>query len=100
MRYLKIAAYVAGALVAVVVVAMILVLILVNPNNYKDDIARLVRDRTGRQLTLSGDLKLSVFPWLAIEMGPAQLAERQGFGNEPFVALKHARLGVRLLPLF
>ena len=27
-------------------------------------------EKTGRELTLSGDLKLSVFPWIALESGP------------------------------
>ena len=37
--------------------------LLVNPNDYKDRIVRAVRTSTGRELTLPGDIKLSVFPW-------------------------------------
>jgi AsmA protein len=88
-----------GALVGLVVVAVVLVTLFVDPNDYKDDIERLAEQQTGRQLKLDGDLKLSLFPWIAIEFGPASLGEAAGFGDEPFLALKQARLGIRLWPL-
>src|SRR5262249_45232918 len=55
--------------------------------------------QTGRELALSGKLKLSVFPWLALETGPATLGDAPGFGPEPFVSIREARVGVRLWPL-
>lgn len=99
MRALKIAAWVAGGLVALIVVALLLVVLFVDPNDYRDDIARMVEQKTGRKLTLTGDLKLSVFPWIALETGAATLGDAPGFGDEPFVAIGEARVGVRLLPL-
>ena len=99
MRALKIAAWVVGGLVALIGVALLLVVLFVDPNDYRDDIERLVEQKTGRELTLSGDLKLSVFPWIALEAGPASLGDAPGFGDEPFVSIQEARVGVRLLPL-
>lgn len=99
MRALKIAGIVIGGLVALVVIALLLVLLLVDPNDYRDDIERVVESKTGRQLTLSGDLRLTVFPWLALKAGPASLGDAPGFGDEPFVSIQEARVGVRLLPL-
>ncbi|MBM0103753.1 AsmA family protein [Steroidobacter sp. S1-65] len=99
MRALKIAGIVVGSIVALIVVALLAVLLFVDPNDYRDDIERIVESKTGRQLTLSGELNLSIFPWLALEAGPASLGEAPGFGDEPFVAIQEARVGVRLLPL-
>lgn len=99
MRALKIAGIVVGALVGLVVLALLLVVLFVDPNDYRDDIERVVESKTGRQLTLSGDLHLSIFPWLALEAGPASLGDAPGFGDEPFVSIQEARVGVRLLPL-
>lgn len=99
MRALKIAGYVVGALLALIVVAIALIALFVDPNDFRDDIAAAVESRTGRTLTLSGDLKLSVFPWIALETGAATLSERQGFGDEPFVSIDGARVSARLLPL-
>jgi len=99
MRALKIAGIVVGGLVALVVIALLLVVLFVDPNDYRDDIERVVESKTGRQLTLSGDLHLTVFPWLALKAGPASLGDAPGFGDEPFVSIQEARVGVRLLPL-
>lgn len=99
MRPLRIAAYIAAGLIAIIAVALLLVVLFVDPNDYRDDIERLVEQKTGRELALSGDLKLSVFPWIALESGPASLGDAPGFGPEPFVSIKEARIGVRLLPL-
>lgn len=99
MRALKIAGIVVGSIVALVVLALLAVVLFVDPNDYRDDIERLVESKTGRQLTLSGDLHLSIFPWLALKAGPASLGEAPGFGDEPFLSIQEARVGVRLLPL-
>jgi AsmA protein len=99
MRALKIAGMVVGGVLALLVVALLLVVLLVDPNDYRDDIERVVESKTGRQLTLGGELQLSIFPWLALKAGPASLGDAPGFGEEPFVSIQEARVGVRLLPL-
>lgn len=99
MRILKIAGYVVGGLLALVILALVAVVIFVDPNDYRDDIAGVVERETGRKLTLTGDLKLSVFPWVALETGAASLSDAPGFGDEPFVSIQDARVSVRLLPL-
>ncbi len=99
MRILKWLGVGVGVLVGLFIVTVVLVVLFVDPNDYKDDLERLAEQQTGRQLALTGDLKLSVFPWLAIEFGPATLSDAPGFGNEPFVAVQRARLSVRFLPL-
>ncbi len=99
MRALKIVGYVVGGLVALIVVALIAILLFVDPNDYRNDIEQLVERETGRELTLSGDLELSVFPWIALKMGAATLGDAPGFGDEPFVTIQEARVGARLWPL-
>lgn len=99
MKIMRIAGWMAGGLVMLLVLTVAAVTLFVDPNDYKDDIERLVEQQTGREFTLEGDLNLSVFPWLAIEFGPARLSDAPGFGEEPFMALRQARLSVRFWPL-
>ena len=99
MRALKVAGWVLLGLLGVFVLATVLVAWLVDPNDYKDDIARAVKEETGRDLKLEGDLDLSVFPWLALELGPAELGNPEGFGPGPFVSVSKVDVGVRLFPL-
>ena len=99
MRNLKIVGLILGGLVALVALLLIAVSIFVNPNDYKERIERDVKASTGRDLNLQGDIKLSVFPWIALELGPVSLGNPEGFGTEPFLSVKHAALRVRVLPL-
>ena len=98
-RILKVLGILVGALVALIVVAILLVVLLVDPNDYRDEIAQQVQEATGRELTIEGELSLSVFPWVAIEVGRTQLGNAEGFGDEPFVRFENATLSVRVLPL-
>lgn len=99
MRAFKIVGIVVGSLVALLVVGAVAVLLLVDPNDHKDRISAAVQRSTGRALTLPGELKLSLFPWFAIETGAASLGNPPGFGTEPFLSLERARLSVKLIPL-
>ncbi len=99
MRILKILGWVVGSVVALLVVGVALIALFFDPNDYRSNIEQLVKDKTGRSFTLSGDLKLSVFPWLAVQVGPAALGNAPGFGEAPMVAIEGARLGVKLWPL-
>lgn len=99
MRALKILGIALGGLVLLFVLLLLAARVFVDPNDYKDRIAQAVRKSTGRELALPGQIKLAVFPWLALEFGPASLGNPPGFGAEPFVAVQHVALRVKLLPL-
>jgi AsmA protein len=99
MRAVKLVGIVVGCLVALLIVVLLAVRLFVNPNDYKDRIAQQVKSATGRELTLSGPIRLSVFPWIALELGPASLGNPPGFSTQPFAAVRHIAVRVKLLPL-
>ena len=99
MQKLKLVGLLTAAILAILFAVLIVVRLTVNPNNYKGKIVALVKESTGRDLKLTGDIKLSVFPWVALELGPATLGNPTGFSNEAFLAFNHASVRVRLLPL-
>lgn len=86
-------------LIALVAIGATVVLFVVNPNEYKPQIAALVKDKTGREVSFGGDIKLSLFPWLGVTIGPVAVSNAPGFGNDPFVRLDAADVRVKLLPL-
>ncbi len=89
------------ALVVVVLIAAAVVLVVTfDPNDYKDLIVREVNKATGRQLTLEGDIKLALFPWLGMRLGTAYLSNAEGFGADPFARVEEAQVRVAILPLF
>ena len=99
MRTVKILSMVAGGILALIVAGMFALWLSVNPNDYKAQIAAAVKQSTGRELSLTGDIKLAVFPWVALEFGPASVGNPPGFGQEAFLAFNHAAVRVRLFPL-
>ena len=84
---------------AVFALAAIALFLFFDPNDFREDIEQAVNESTGRDLVIEGDMKLQVFPWLAVEVGHATLGNAPGFGDEPFAEFDRARLSVRLLPL-
>jgi AsmA protein len=72
MRALKIVFIVFCTLVVLIGGLLTAAVFLINPNDYKDEIAAAVKKQTGRELAIQGDISLSVFPWLHnfIGVGP------------------------------
>ena len=98
-RLLKILLLLIAAFVGVGVLASLALFLFFDPNDFRDEISGGVKKATGRDLIIEGDISLSVFPWIAVEIGRTELGNAQGFGDEPFLSFEEARLSVRLLPL-
>jgi AsmA protein len=98
-RALKILGILAITAVAVAIFAAIVFVLIFDPNDYKDTISEGVKETTGRDLVIEGDVKLSLFPWLAIELGRTELGNAEGFDDTPFASFESARLSVRVMPL-
>ena len=98
-RAIKILGILVAAAVAVAIFAAIVFVLVFDPNDYKDKISQGVKEATGRELVIEGDLSLSLFPWLAIEIGRTELGNAPGFDDTPFAGFDSARLSVRLMPL-
>ena len=95
----KIFLWIVGGFFALVVIAAVALPLILNPNNYKDDAAKATRDATGRELTINGDIDLTIFPWLGASIKDVALANAPGFGPEPFAQVAEINVGVRLMPL-
>ena len=87
-----------GALCAVVI-AVAWYALTFDPNAYRDDIAALVRDATGRELVIEGDLEAALCPRPGLEGGRVRLGQALGCGSTPFATLTHADADLRLWPL-
>lgn len=96
---IKITLSVLLAIILLLVVAILAVPVFVDPNQFKPEISAAVKDSTGRDLTIDGDIKLSLFPWLGITTGALTLSNAQGFENKPFVTVTTSDISVQLLPL-
>lgn len=98
-RYLKWTAWGFAGLIVLVIVALAVIVWVVDPNAFKPRIESMVKDVTGREFALAGDIDLEFFPWLALSTGEGSFGNPPGFPAEPMASWKRAQLGVRLIPL-
>jgi AsmA protein len=90
-----------AATVAVLLVVLSLVLpMVVDPNNFKGRISEKVRQETGRDLVIHGDIDWQVFPSLGLEISDMSLGNRAGFGERPMLDVAETTVAVALWPLF
>ncbi len=71
---------------------------LLDPNDYKDEIRQLARDKANLELELRGEIGWSLFPWLGLELHDATLASLRA-PQQPFAELGMLGLSVRVMPL-
>lgn len=88
-----------GLLIVLFVGALIAIPLLVDPNDYKEQIIAQVEKHTGRTLSLPGELKMSKFPSLGVDIGEMTFGNAPGFGDEPMIKSGHASVSVKVLPL-
>jgi len=98
-KFLKIIIGLGVVVVGLVVVLAIVLPLIIDPNDYKDEVAAAVEKNTGRTLTIEGDIGLSVFPWLGLDIGSTQLSNAAGFGEQPMATVENVQVRVKLLPL-
>ena len=87
------------SIITLLVIAVISFVMLFNPNDYKNEITALVKEQTGRELTILGDISLSLFPWIGIELGEVEMSNAIGFTPRAFAKMKHVQVRAKLLPL-
>jgi len=95
-----------GKILGLVLLGLLLIIValgfalthLFDPNDYKDEIRQIARDKAHIELTLNGDIGWSLFPWLGLELHEASVATLTN-PTQPFADLQMLGLSVRVLPL-
>lgn len=79
--------------------AIIILPMVVDPNDYKEEIVTAVEENTGRNFQIEQDLNLTVFPWLGLETGGVVLGNAEGFKKENMLKAEQLKVRVKLMPL-
>ena len=98
-KSLKILLAVCASLVVLCLTVAIAATLLVDPNAYKGQIVRLVREKTGRQLAFEGDIGLNFYPYVGFSVGPVALGNAPGFSSPEMVRIKRTEASIDLVPL-
>ena len=97
MKLLKIALWLVGGLILLALAAVAIFAATFDPNRYRDDVERLVKERTGRTLQLKGPIEMAFWPSLGARVSGVSLSERAA--DREFLSLASAHASVALMPL-
>ena len=88
-----------GVLVIVIIAAIVILPSVIDVQKYKPLLESKGSEITGRPLSVGGDVKLSVFPWLGVSFADVSLGSPKGFAEKEFASVKAVNARVKLLPL-
>lgn len=88
-----------GLLVALAVAVLVILPRFIDPNQYKPQITSLVHQYTGRDLAIEGNIALSMFPSIALEVNDVRLSNAPGAKQKDMVSVKQLRVDVGLKAL-
>ena len=97
-KFIKYGLLSAGGLGLLVVGGAAYIAATFNPNDYKAQVIQLVKEKKQRTLMLDGDIKLTFFPSIGVNIGKASLSEFKS--KMEFATIDRAHVSLALLPLF
>lgn len=96
-KFLKYGLYSLGGLIAVLLIIVAIVAATFNPNDYKQKVIDLVKEKKERTLTLDGDIKLTFWPKIGADLGKLSISEHKS--SAQFASINGAKVSLALLPL-
>ncbi len=88
-----------GVIVVLLVAAVIIVPLFIPLETYKAEIESQVREQTGREFAIRGDVDLALFPNVALEVNDVVFGNMAGGRAENMASLKTLQIDVQLMPL-
>jgi AsmA protein len=88
-----------GLLLGLVILAIVIFALTFDANEYKQELSAVVKQHTGRELTFSGDIGLSLYPRLGMKLGAMSLSNAAGFGEQPMFQVEEVSVSVDFLSL-
>lgn len=98
-KFIKITAALVSAIVLLTLAVGAILLVTIKPNDFKPEIEAAAKNALGREVSIDGDLELSLFPQLGFETGRIALGNSPGFKHADFAEVQHANIKVKLMPL-
>ena len=85
-------------LILVIIIGIVSLIVFVDPNHFRGYISQTVKDKTGYELTIEGDLRWHIWPQVSILTDAVKLSDNGA--TKPLLTADNMRLDVELLPLF
>jgi len=86
-------------LLLAVIVVMVVAVVVFDPDDYREVVAELVFDQTGRTLEIEAGLSINVLPCCSVSLKETRLSNPEGFAEKEFARVEAVKLGLQLWPL-
>lgn len=97
MKILKYVAFTLGGLFALIGGAALLIYATFDANRLKNQVTQIVKEKKDRALHIDGDIALSFWPSIGVELARVRLSERGS--EQQFAAFDSARVSLAVIPL-
>lgn len=74
-------------------------LLTVDPNAYKPQISSAVKEATGRDFVINGNINVMFYPVLGFKVAGLEMGNPSGFSEKEFIKAGEVQAGVKILPL-
>lgn len=88
-----------GAFIFLLIAAVAVLFIVVDPNDYRDEISQMAYKATGRKIDLKGDISLKIFPGIGFSIKDVSVAQAEGFDDKALAHVNELTLRMALFPL-
>jgi AsmA protein len=87
-------------LIGLLVLAIVSAALLVDPDDYREELAAKASEQLGREVRLEGPIDLKYFPWLALDIRDVSVGNPPGLEDAPDLAeIRRATASIRVWPL-
>jgi len=88
-----------AALLALLILSVIVLVSVIDPNDYKEEIQTQVKNNTGRDLFINGDINWTFYPKLGFSSGEIELNNVAGFNRKHLLKIDNADIAIDVFPL-
>lgn len=96
-KFAKIAAIIFASLLTLVLAFIGFILFVIDPNDYKNDIYAVVKDKTDMDLAINERIEWQLWPQIGLKLGATTLSDSAA--KQTLVAIKQASVNVQVIPL-
>ncbi len=88
-----------AGLVLLLVIAVAGFLYTFDANSYKKEITELAGMITDRRIAITGDMAVSLYPWIGVKVNGVSIDNTPGFSQQTFATIGQLDLNIKIMPL-
>lgn len=87
------------ATITLLLITVVILITVIDPNDYKVDIQNQVKKSINRELLIKGDIGWTFFPQLGFSSGEIELKNPAGFNRQNLIKIENTSIALRVIPL-